>query len=90
MKVGALILFGVAGLLAEPALADGVSISSLLTGGYEIKTIIDVSEPILKVVESGESVVIRYVVPVIEGGTTCGRQNTAGWRSAGACGIPAT
>jgi hypothetical protein len=50
MKVGALILFGVAGLLAEPALADGVSISSLLTGGYEIKTIIDVSNDEQKVI----------------------------------------
>jgi hypothetical protein len=42
MKVGAVILFGVAGLLAQPALADGtVSIGSLLAGGYEVKTITD-------------------------------------------------
>jgi hypothetical protein len=46
-------------------------------------------EPIPKLVESGESVVIRYVVSMIEGSTTCGRQNTADWRSSGACSIPA-
>ena len=34
-------------------------------------------EPIQKVVESEESVVIRYMVPVIERGTRCGPQSTA-------------
>jgi hypothetical protein len=47
-------------------------------------------KPIQKVVESVESVVIRYVVPVIEGGTICGRRNIAGWRLARGCGILAT
>ena len=34
-------------------------------------------EPIQKVVESEESVVIRYMVPLIERGTRCGPQSTA-------------
>ena len=38
---------------------------------------LEVSEPIQKVVESEESVVIRYMVPVIERGTRCGPQSTA-------------
>jgi hypothetical protein len=42
MKTTGWFLFAIAGLLAEPALADGTaSISSLLTGGYEIKSVID-------------------------------------------------
>ena len=49
-----------------------------------------VLEPILKVVESGESVVIRYMVPAIGGGTICGQQSTGGWRRARVCAIPAT
>ena len=47
-------------------------------------------EPIEKDVESQESVVIRYAVRALEGGTTCGQQNIAGWRHARVCGIPAT
>jgi hypothetical protein len=47
-------------------------------------------EPIQKEVESVESVVIRYVVPLTEGGTRCGRQNIAEcWRARGCGGIPA-
>src|SRR5271167_3718381 len=49
MKTGLVILLGVVGLMAQPALAQApvggtnTSVSSLLAAGYEIKTILDIS-----------------------------------------------
>jgi hypothetical protein len=46
-------------------------------------------EPLRKVVESMESVVIRYVVSKHGGDTTCGSRNTDGQRIARLFAIPA-
>jgi hypothetical protein len=70
MKTGALILFGIAGLVAQPALADGTaSISSLLTGGYEIKSIIDLSNDEQKAIYPGQTT-SPYLMLTLQKGTS--------------------
>ncbi len=44
-------------------------------------------EPVLKEVESDESVVIRYVVLGVDGGTTCGRRRAERAMTDRRCGI---